>query len=629
MENKENKIIDISQNQNHINSTTDDNNLYLEQENKIINEYKERRDRIKNTYNMMYERYHKSQEFYDQFINLIKDYKQAKLKNIENLTNLLNNYFPKDEEIEKEGKNQVDTIKREFKEIIEKQIQAEKERINKLNLEEKKTLEQDKLSSKKLLENLNNVYDSYINSINEIEKKHLDYIRYFNNYEMKLIDTISQKNKNGNKFNHRNNNENDDINISLNLNINEEKNHINNSIYNEDEEREFNEMIRQLLKKEKKYRLLLKKYDENIHPKYLEFQKCIDELSVYHNDFNEEEIKLFTFIYLGYIISIESQHEYRKKDLKFENLTSINFQNYKELNQLFESINFENYNTVLIYPNKNDYHSCRELSPDIVIKLSKIINSHFPYIEEIKEGDYEEPNSKIISNVTKKLFDGILINENEENNIINVLKKNNYRLEFLKVLNTYRSQGKFELSNQNLIILGNVMRTIADLYDMKNKDYEVLKLLIIMCQTYYTVNYKKARIYLIRFIEDHYLFESEELWSFYIEESIEREIKEKNNNKFDGLGLDEETKNLKMNNVYFCVLLSVTQNILEFQIEKNIIMKIMTNLIDKKYKLIPEYIEQILSLIDGTVYEKRKKFNVNLEILGKTRRENRRRNNMQ
>ena len=629
MENKENEIIDISQNQNHINSTTDDNNLYLEQENKIINEYKERRDRIKNTYNMMYERYHKSQEFYDQFINLIKDYKQAKLKNIENLTNLLNNYFPKDEEIEKEGKNQVDTIKREFKEIIEKQIQAEKERINKLNLEEKKTLEQDRLSSKKLLENLNNVYDSYINSINEIEKKHLDYIRYFNNYEMKLIDTISQKNKNGNKFNHRNNNENDDINISLNLNINEEKNHINNSIYNEDEEREFNEMIRQLLKKEKKYRLLLKKYDENIHPKYLEFQKCIDELSVYHNDFNEEEIKLFTFIYLGYIISIESQHEYQKKDLNFENLTSINFQNYKELNQLFESINFENYNTVLIYPNKNDYHSCRELSPDIVIKLSKIINSHFPYIEEIKEGDYEEPNSKIISNVTKKLFDGILINENEENNIINVLKKNNYRLEFLKVLNTYRSQGKFELSNQNLIILGNVMRTIADLYDMKNKDYEVLKLLIIMCQTYYTVNYKKARIYLIRFIEDHYLFESEELWSFYIEESIEREIKEKNNNKFDGLGLDEETKNLKMNNVYFCVLLSVTQNILEFQIEKNIIMKIMTNLIDKKYKLIPEYIEQILSLIDGTVYEKRKKFNVNLEILGKTRRENRRRNNMQ
>ena len=629
MENKENELIKISQNQNYVNSNADDTNLYLEQENKIINEYKERRERIKNTYNKMYERYHQSQEFYDQFINLIIDYKQAKLKNIENLTNLLNNYFPKNEEIKKKENNQIDTIKREFKEIIEKQIQAEKERINKLNLEEKKTIEQDKLSSKKLLESLNNVYDSYINSINEIEKKHLDYIRYFNNYEMKLIDTISQKNKNGNKFNHRNNYENDEINISLNLNINKERNHINNSIYNEDEESEFNEMIRQLLKKEKKYRLLLKKYDENINPKYLEFKKCIDDLSLYHNDFNEQENQLFTFIYLGYIISIESQHEYQKKDLNFENLTFINFQNYNELNKIFESITFENYNTVLIYPNKNDYHSCKELSPDIVIELSNIINSHFPYIEKMKEGDYEEPNSKIINNVTKKLFDGILINENEENNIINVLKNSGYRLEFLKVLNTYRSKGKFELSNQNLIILGNIIRTIADLYDMKNKDYEVLKLLIIMCQTYYTINYKKARIYLIRFIEDHYLFESEELWSFYIEESIEREIKAKNNNKFDDLGLDEETKNLKMNNIYFCVLLSITQNILEFQIEKNIIMKIMTNLIDKKYKLIPEYIEQIFTLIDGTVYEKRKKFNVNIDILGKTRKEIRRKYNIQ
>jgi hypothetical protein len=44
----------------------------------------------------------------------------------------------------------------------------------------------------------------------------------------------------------------------------------------------------------------------------------------------------------------------------------------------------------------------------------------------------------------------------------------------------------------------------------------------------------------------------------------------------------------------------------------------MVNLIDKKYNLIPIYIEQILSLIEETVYEKRKKFNVNIDILGKS-----------
>lgn len=612
--------IDVLENQNNINNGINDNNIYFKQEINIINNYKERRERIKNLFNKIYERYQKSQEFYELFINLIKEYKQIKIKNIENLTNLLNKYLPKNEEVIKTSENnQMDTIKREFKEIIEYQIQAEQERINKLNLEENNNLEQNMLNSKKLLENLNNLYNSYVNTINELEKNQLDYVKYFNEYEMKLIDTVLEKvkkeNENKNEINHKNGNKTDN-------NINEEKkNNIINSIYDENEQNEFNEMSKNLLEKEKKYKKLLKNYDENIHPKYLEFQKCIDELSIYHNDFNEQENQLFTFVYLGYIISIQSQHDYQQKELNFENLTYTNFQNYKELNQLFESITFENYNAVLIYPNKDDYHSCKELSPDIVIELSNIINSNFPYIEKIKKGDYEEPNIKLINNVTKKLFDGSFISEIEENNIIKVLKIKEYRLIFLQTLNNYRAKGKFELSNQNLIILGNIIRTITDLYDMKNKDYDILKLLIIMCQTYYTINLNKEKIYLLRFIEDHYIFDSEELWSFYIDESVQREIKIKNNDKIEDLNIDEEAKQLKLNNIYYCVLLSITQNLLEFQIDKLIIMKIMTNLIDKKYKLIPIYIEQILCLIDGTVYEKRKKFNVNIDILGKERKE--------
>ena len=153
---------------------------------------------------------------------------------------------------------------------------------------------------------------------------------------------------------------------------------------------------------------------------------------------------------------------------------------------------------------------------------------------------------------------------------------------------------------------------------MNNKDYDVLYLLIILSQTYYTLNYKKIKIYLIRFIEDHSLFSSQELWSFYIEESIRRDIIEKEKiNLENGLILDEETRKVQINNIYFSVLLSITQNILEFQIKKDTIMKIMSNLIDKKYKLIPVYIEQIFSLIEETPYENRNKFDVNIDILGK------------
>ena len=92
--------------------------------------------------------------------------------------------------------------------------------------------------------------------------------------------------------------------------------------------------------------------------------------------------------------------------------------------------------------------------------------------------------------------------------------------------------------------------------------------------------------------------------------------KEKINSE-NGLIVDAETRNGQINNIYFSVLLSVTQNILEFQINKDTIMKIMTNLIDKKYKLTPLYIEQIFSLIEETKYEKKNKFDVNIDILGK------------
>ena len=625
MENEE-KINNISQNDNKKNTENQDD-LYLKQENRIINNYNNKKNRIKNSFNIIYERYYQSQGFYEFFINLIKDYRESKLKNIESLSNILNKYFPDNNNNNKTYNNQIKTIIKEFKQIIKMQIKCEKDKINQLDLDFGKNIEEEIKNGNKLLDNLISLYNSYMNSIDEIEKNHLEYLKYFNNYEMKLISEVESKLKNEkNKHQNNNNKSKEDINENTNININNEikkNSNIIDSLFYQNGSNEFNEMTKNLIEKEKRYRKLLKKYDDEISPIYLKFKQCIDDLSESHKEFNEQENQLFTLAYLGFIVSIESQHNYREKVLNFENLIEINYQDCKELNNLIETINFENYKTVFIYSNKDDYHSCKELPPEYVIEISKIINSNFPYIPRLEIGDYEEPNSKIINTVTKKMFNNEIISENEENIIINVLKKNEYRLIFLKNINSFRANGKFLLTNENLIILGNIIRTIADLFDMNNKDYDVLYLLIILSQTYYTLNYKKKKIYLIRFIEDHRLFSSQELWSFYIEESIRRDIIEKEKiNLENGLILDEETRKVQINNIYFSVLLSITQNILEFQIKKDTIMKIMTNLIDKKYKLIPVYIEQIFSLIEETPYENRNKFDINIDILGKENKKN-------
>ena len=616
--------IEIINTNNNINQ----NNFHTTQENTTINNYNEKKTKIKNCYDIIYERYQQSQEFYELFINLIKDYKEVKNKNIENLNNLIRKYFPEDDKQYKKVDNlQINTIKSEFKEIIKNQINAETDEINQLNFDNKiKNISLDDINkSKKLLDNLKDLYNSYINSINNIEKKHIKYLKYFNEYENKLIDFVD-KNIKSNGYNNNNNSIKKENNHEI-IITNEEENkndiNINDFIYDEKDLNEINVMTKKLVKKEKKYRKILKEYDEQIHPKYLEFKKCIDDLSIYHNVFNEQENQIFTFVYLGYVISIESQHSYQKKELNFENLTAINYQNYNELNELFESITFEKYNMTLISSNKEDNHLCKQIPPEVIIKLSNLMNSYFPYIPKLEDGDYEEPNNRLIKTFIRKIFneDGV-VSENEENNLNIILKESQYRFLFLKTLNYKRIEGIFLLSGKHMILLGNAIRTITDLYDIKTDDFEVLKLLIIMCQTYYTLNNEKTKIYLIRFIEDHSLFRSGDIWEYYIDESIRREIieKEKNDKAEDDLVLDEETKNFKLCNIYFSVILSVTQNILEFQIDKDIIKTIIINVINQKYNqinLIPVYIEQIISLIDETIYQKRKKFNIDVDILGK------------
>ena len=658
MENEGDQINVINKRNENENNTFNQDNLYTKQKEEIIKHYNEKRSKIKMSFDIMYERYQQSQEFYEQFLNLIKDYKEIKLNNIVNMSNLLNKYLNDDDKNNNKSENiQMETIKKEFKNIITSQINAEKEKINQINqlyLDEDKlkNIEEDLNNSKKLLNDLNNLYSSYINSINDIEKKHLSYLQYFNEYEKTLVDLVykniknskiynninkqknninEQNNNNPNEHNNDNNNDNENELYNNNNNKNEPSNNIKKEenkngidikdfIYDENEQIEFNEMTHKLMKKEKKYKKYLKIYDESIHPQYLEFKKCIDDLSSYHNDFYEQENQLFTFVYLGYIISIEKQLNYQKRELSFENLSTVNYQNYNELNQLFESIPFEQYKTVFLSSNVDNYNWRKEIPSEVIIKLSYILHYYFPYIPKLKKIDFEEPKIKFISVLIQKLFNDDFISESEENNIINDLKKNKYRLIFLKYLNTFRSKGKFVLSGKSIIILGNIIRTITDLYDIRNNNYDVLNLLIILCQTYYTINKKKKKIYLFRFIEDHPLFQTEEIWEYFIEESIKKEIREKEkNSKEEDLLLDEETKMAKKCNVYFSVLLSTTQNILEFQIDKDIIKKIMVNLIDKKYNITPTYIEQILSLIEDTVYEKKKHFNINIDILGKNK----------
>ena len=165
-----------------------------------------------------------------------------------------------------------------------------------------------------------------------------------------------------------------------------------------------------------------------------------------------------------------------------------------------------------------------KLKPEIIYKISCIINSEFNYIPKVDlKEQYRIMDVKLIC---KRILEEASISKKEEEQLYKYLEERKYRLAFLAALNKIRTLGKFKIGKRSIIILGSAIKLIVDkLYKEKTYDFEMLRYLIIMCQTYFAIgNDGKEKIYLIKFIENSKYFKSEDLWNYYICEMIDREI---------------------------------------------------------------------------------------------------------
>jgi hypothetical protein len=108
-----------------------------------------------------------------------------------------------------------------------------------------------------------------------------------------------------------------------------------------------------------------------------------------------------------------------------------------------------------------------------------------------------------------------------------LLSDSEYRLHFLLHLNNARAAGKFCISKNTFIQLGQIMYRIVDFISTE-KDFESMRYLLIMCQTYFFLNKQGEKFYLVRYIENHKLFQSNEFWEFYFSDSIFQEIEKQN-----------------------------------------------------------------------------------------------------
>ena len=246
---------------------------------------------------------------------------------------------------------------------------------------------------------------------------------------------------------------------------------------------------------------------------------------------------------------------------------------------------------------------------DIIVRMKK----EFKGVAE-RYNDQKENAKYEIYRISKFIIDNIHqkpLDENDRTLLYTQLKLSDFRLQFLRFLNSFRASGKFVIGKQSFIQLGHIMKYMVDRIS-EDKDYESMRYLLIMCQTYYYVNKEKKKFYLAKFIEKHQLFQADEFWEFYFSDSIFKEI-EKSNQTEETEEETQKEKDKRFSNVVFSKLLSIAHNMMDFQIDKKKIQNLII-VFSKQYSVDESLEKQIISMIDEIVYDENKPFDEEVDL---------------
>ena len=569
--------------------------LYLNQENQVNKYYSVKKRNFKNYIEENINKFKDNYQNFKSFCTISSMYNENILKNIENIKKILSYFNPI-----KNNKQANDTLM-ELERIIVNQLDGEKEKIDRLIFNNNKDFKKGKPELEKkgneITNNLYKYYHDYINLIDKLNTSHVNYMRYFNDYETKMI---YNETKDINEV------EESDVNLMP-------KNDV---------------LLMALHSFEAQYNSNLETVNQSLKDIYNKVNECLEDFNKINNEINETMESSLASIYLGYATSNKMQKVNDKQIFTLKRFSSNSLedmiQNDNEENTLLEkmceNLHFKPYTLLSPYANIEGYKQqnsiLEKLKPEIIYKISCIINSEFNYIPKVDlKQQYRIMDVKLIC---KRILEETSINKKEEEQLYQYLEERKYRLAFLAALNKIRTTGKFKIGKRSIIILGNAIKIIVDkLYKEKNYDFEMLRYLIIMCQTYYSLGLDgKEKIYLIKFIQNSKYFQSEDLWNYYICELVDREIESQNTRNMWILERSQEDEKYKMSRIYFGKLISLTQNIMEFYLDKKIVYKIIHDLIDTKYNLTEELKNEIDKLIETTPYNDTKEFDPEKDILG-------------
>ena len=240
------------------------------------------------------------------------------------------------------------------------------------------------------------------------------------------------------------------------------------------------------------------------------------------------------------------------------------------------------------------------------INYNVILKLHENFRDIRKDINMEEEKKKFrLRYLCSKIFKigpNVNFKKEEKEELISFLKENTYKSYFLITLSKQRTKGRFQRSETLLNDLSEIINVILNEAE-KEKDFEGAKNCLILSQTFYFEIQKgktKKKKYLFDYIRKNKWLNTLEFWEGIIEYMIQTEIKKnleisKKNNYEES---EAETKT-RQNNIAFSQVLSYSNNMIEFCINKEDIIKIV-DIFVKKYDIEMPMAEAIYENIKNT-----------------------------
>ena len=275
------------------------------------------------------------------------------------------------------------------------------------------------------------------------------------------------------------------------------------------------------------------------------------------------------------------------------------------------------------YQSSLDFNKCKNKEEfDLFAKSVEMINKHisneiFPnYKYELELKNYQE------GQLLKELFDDKKLDEEKAQKFLESLKDESVHRAIYIVLSQLRTNSRFQRSRPLIELFGKAFEILLQSAE-KNKLYENAKNCIILSQTYfYNDEENKRKIYVFEYIKNNKWLSNPKFWRGFIDymmkkefERFEKTFPETNFNVEQNINLTQRVKN-KLNEVVFSQLLPFVSNMVDFGIDKRIVLKIADDFTKKYNYMTPSNYDSLMGIISndkGEIEKLRTEYNQSLE----------------